>query len=89
MTTLASRCRAMLRTGNSVDEVLALMRREGLSRIASISLLVELTAMSLRDAKKVVHGSRVWEDVREQGESFHEQLEHTVEKSRNQKPPED
>src|SRR5215216_1008987 len=42
----------MMHTGASVDDLLNLMRRERQSHIASISLLMELTGMTLRDARR-------------------------------------
>jgi hypothetical protein len=62
------------------------MRRDGQSRIASISLLMELTTMSLREAKTAVHMSSTWEDVREETDSFHAQLEQAARQQRQDKP---
>lgn len=87
MTPLVEQCREMLRMGASVDDVLGFVRRDGQSRIASISLLIELTGMSLRDAKAAVHMSSVWDDLRGETEVFHEQLEQAAEQqSRKQEP---
>jgi len=80
------RCREMMHTGASVDDLLNLMRREGQSQIASISLLMELTGMTLRDAKTAVHKSPVWEDVRGDTETFHEQLEQAAQQQQQDKP---
>ena len=69
----------MLRGGATIDELLAIMRRESESRVASMGLLMELTGMSLPDAKAAVHMSSVWEDLRQESENFHEQLEEAAE----------
>lgn len=89
MTSLTDRCREMLRTGATVDDVLGIMRREGESRVASIGLLMELTGMSLREAKTAVHMSSVWGDLRNETETFHEQLEQTAERLRKDERPGD
>lgn len=89
MTSLTDRCREMLRTGATLDDVLGVMRREGQSRIASIGLLMELTGMTLREAKTTVHMSSVWGDLREETETFHEQLEETVEQLRKDERPDE
>jgi ribosomal protein L7/L12 len=78
----------MLLAGASVDDALESMRREGLSRIASISMLVELTGMSLRDAKVAVHMSRAWEDLRTDAEAFHERFEQAAENQPRKLEPE-
>ena len=87
MTSLTDRCREMLRTGATVDDVLGVMRGEGQSRVASIGLLIRLTGMSLREAKTAVHMSSVWADLREETETFHEQLEQTAEHLRKGEEP--
>jgi ribosomal protein L7/L12 len=76
----------MMRAGASVDDLLNLMRREGQSRIVSISLLMELTGMRLRDAKTAVHKSPVWEDVRSETETFQEKLEQAAQQMQKDKP---
>ena len=75
MTPLVERCRHMMRTGASVDELLSLMRREGQSQMSSIGMLMELTGMTLRHAKTAVHNSAVWQDVRGEIETFQERLD--------------
>ena len=89
MSPFIERCRELLATGASVDDVLGVLRREGESRMASIKLLRELTGMSLRDAKSAVHMSPVWEDLRQEADTFHEQLEQTAEQLRKPEPPTD
>ena len=86
MKSLSDRCREMLRAGTSVDEVLALMRREGKSHAASMSLLIELTGMSVAEAKSAVHHSRAWADQKVQIEDFHRDLEQAADKLDKDKP---
>jgi ribosomal protein L7/L12 len=83
MTSLIEQCRQLMLTGASVDDLLAVMRRAGQSRTDSIGLLIELTGMSLREAKAVVHKSSAWEDLREDAEAIHERLENAGEQSKD------
>lgn len=85
MTPLVDRCREMVRRGASVDDLLNVMRHDGQSQIASISLLIELTGMTLRDAKAAVHKSPIWEDVRGETETFHEQLDQATQQQERDK----
>ncbi len=78
MASLKRRCQESLRTGAGVDNALVIMRRAGQSQIASISLLMELTGMSLADAKRAVHTSPAWADLRGPAENLQEQLEQTA-----------
>jgi hypothetical protein len=71
----------MLESGASIDDVLGVMRREGLWQAESIRLLTELTKLSLREAKEAVHTSSVWADLRQDTENFHERLEATAKES--------
>jgi hypothetical protein len=87
MTSVTERCRQMLRSGATVDDILGIMRREGESRIASIAVLMELTGMSLREAKIAVHTSSVWGDLRNETEVFHERLEQAAEDGHDGKEP--
>jgi hypothetical protein len=87
MTPLLDRCRERLRAGASVDDALGLMRLEGLSQLSSIKLLVDLTGMSLAEAKAAVHMSSVWADTREEVDAFHEQLEEAADQLLKHEPP--
>jgi hypothetical protein len=87
MTDVIERYREMLRAGVPLDDILALMRREGHSQVASIRLLVELNGMSLPEAKAAVHLSPAWSDQQEQTDSFHEQLEEVGKQFEKRKPP--
>jgi ribosomal protein L7/L12 len=77
-TPLFEKCRQMLRSGASTDEVLVAMRHAGHSQIESIQLLMELTGTSLHDAKKTVHTSSAWNDARAVTDKFHERLEQST-----------
>jgi ribosomal protein L7/L12 len=62
---IAGECLADLRKDSPVDEVLLKLRNRGLSKIESIQALMIIRPMSLADAKRIVHGSPAWEDVRQ------------------------
>lgn len=65
----------MLRLGKSVDQVLEFLRNEGCSKIDSMWLLEDVAGMTGVDAKKAVHFSPVWAEVRTRDEHFHDALE--------------
>jgi ribosomal protein L7/L12 len=55
--------RRMRSDGKTIEQVLAVLRAESLSIIDSIRVIRELTGMSLREAKQVIHNSATWMDV--------------------------
>lgn len=65
----------MLRLGKSIDQVLEFLRSEGCSKIDSMWLLEDVAGMPGVDAKKAVHFSPVWAEVRTRDENFHDALE--------------
>ncbi len=67
-----SRCREMLVDGAEVDTILRELRDAGCSKVQSIKALVELEQASLAEAKTLVHGSNVWDDVFERDSRFQE-----------------
>ena len=58
-----------------MEATLAKLREVGASKIESIRALVDGTRMSLADAKRTVHFSAVWADVKERDEKFWDELE--------------
>ncbi len=67
---MRERCKA----DASAEEVLFLLREEGYSRAASIEAVMELENVSLAEAKRIVHGSDTWSDVREDADELHDAL---------------
>lgn len=68
------RYRQLLESGASIEEVLAELRRKGLSKVESIAVLARVSGMALGRAKNVVHHSQAWRDLREDHERFDESL---------------
>lgn len=72
---LIDRCRAMIVAGDgSEEELIADLRAEGCSKIESIAVLREVLGVNLGDAKRLVHCSSTWSDVRHRDDEFHDQL---------------
>jgi ribosomal protein L7/L12 len=65
---------ALLKKSQSVEEVLSYFRSQGANKIDCISILKRLTSISQGDAKRVVHFSAAWADVKEADDAFHEEL---------------
>ena len=72
--------RAMLAGGRRAEDVLESWRENGLSILHSIQCLVHITAMTLSQAKEVVHTSETWSDMRPAFDDFHARLEAVVDK---------
>ena len=71
---LVSECRAILSEGGGAEEVLEKLRHEGLSKIESIKILRLIMNIGLGEAKELAHNSKVWADVFERDNAFHEAL---------------
>lgn len=56
------------------ETILAALRARGVNVIDSIRLLKKVRGLSLQEAKKEVHFSRAWSDMRESFDQFHEEL---------------
>lgn len=67
---LAVECSKMLQGGASQYEVIAFLRDNGASILESISILTRTANISLAEAKKTVHFSQTWTDVRESAEQM-------------------
>ena len=80
---LIDRCRVMIVAGNgSADELIAYLRAEGCHKIESIAVLREALNLNLGDAKRLVHCSPTWADVRERDDELHDQLFETARRIR-------
>jgi hypothetical protein len=66
--------RTLLDQGAGVEELLQAFRRRELGILDSIRLVRDLLGISLGEAKKVVHLSQTWADLRAANDSFHDQL---------------
>jgi hypothetical protein len=66
------RLRISVAGGASQDDVIAQMRREGLSIIPSIKLLIQFFNLPPNEAKVAVHYSQTWSDCSETNDALHE-----------------
>lgn len=64
----------MLRSGESIDGVLQFLRESNCSKLDCIWLLEDVAGMTPLEAKKAVHFSPVWQDVRSRDEALHDKL---------------
>jgi len=64
----------MIVAGNGTEELIAYLRAEGCYKIESIAVLREVLNVNLGDAKRLVHCSQTWADVRQRDDEFHDQL---------------
>lgn len=68
-------CRRRFSEGQTPDEIIAYMRRAGLSKMESLKVLVDLGHATPTEAKRLVHLSPVWKDAFQRDEKLHDQLE--------------
>ena len=71
---LIGECRKLKQDGVDLESVVAYLRDEGCWKIDCIAILREALGISLGDAKRLVHGSSTWRDVREKDDTFHDEL---------------
>ena len=64
----------LLAGSTSLDAALSAIREKGASKIESINAVRDIRQCSLSDAKKIVHFSPSWADVRESHEELHREL---------------
>ncbi len=60
--------------GQRWDAVLRTLRAESYSKIDCIRASADVLRLPLADAKRLVHGSEVWRDVRDADEQWHDTL---------------
>ncbi|MGH9156674.1 MAG: hypothetical protein ACRD1K_12750 [Acidimicrobiales bacterium] len=75
MTVLATeRASVLWQAGERWDVILGALRAEGFSKVDCIRATVEQLRLPLADAKRVVHESAAWADVRRDDDDWHERL---------------
>jgi len=67
-------CRALRARGLSDEDLMAILRAEGCSKIDSIVVPRDALNLNLGQAKAMVHLSTTWGDVRVRDDAFHEAL---------------
>ena len=70
--------RRKLADGKVLDQALSELRSEGASILQCIVAVQKVQNCGLGDAKRLVHFSPAWADMREANEKFHEELEKLV-----------
>lgn len=61
--------------GTDTEELIAYLRRHGLGKIETMSVLHRCGIGSLAELKDLVHFSQAWQDTRMSDDAFHAQLE--------------
>lgn len=74
MNEVYERCENFLKEGRSIEVVLTLLRKSGYTRVESIKAIMRLMDRGLAEAKKTVHLSQTWSDLRDQTDVFHDLL---------------
>lgn len=69
------RASELLREFGLRDTVLEELRKEGFSQAESIKATVERLGVPLGEAKRIVHLSEVWADVRPANDRLHQSLD--------------
>ena len=72
-------CQKMLKDGNDIEDILLYLRKELASKTSSIFVVIQLLNIPPVEAKKLVHFSKAWNDVKERDEKFHEEVFSTLE----------
>jgi hypothetical protein len=72
---LSSDLRELLGSGASLDTALSQLRASGASIVESIVSVRSVRRCDLAEAKRLVHLSPAWEDVRVLNDQFHAELE--------------
>jgi hypothetical protein len=70
--------RRKLADGKTTDDALAELRASGASIMECIRAVRQFRRCDLAEAKKIVHFSSAWADMREQHDRFHDELERAV-----------
>lgn len=68
------RATALWTEGSRWDAVMRTLRAEGYTKTDCIRASVEVLRLPLADAKRLVHESNVWRDVRDADEEWHDTL---------------
>jgi ribosomal protein L7/L12 len=71
---VTDRAASLWEDGARWDAILATLRAEGFTKVDCIKATVELLRLPLADAKRVVHDSDSWADVRGPDDEWHDSL---------------
>jgi hypothetical protein len=70
---------ALLKNGKPED-VIKYLRQSGCSKALSVGMLSSILACDSNEAKRMVHFSETWADVRQPDEQFHAEVERIIKK---------
>ncbi len=73
-TQVTDRAASLWHDGARWDAILATLRAEGFPKVDCIKATVELLRLPLADAKRVVHDSQPWADVRGRDDKWHDSV---------------
>jgi len=76
---VTDRAATLWQTGERWDAILGALRSEGFSKVDCIKATVQQLRLPLADAKRVVHDSAAWADLREQDDELLDRLATEVE----------
>ena len=82
-TTAVDRASTLWKDGYQWEELVAALRGEGFTKIDSIRVAVDLLRLPLSEAKRLVHLSPAWSDLRTRDDAFHALSADAVEGSMN------
>jgi len=71
---LLERSRQMLSMSEDIESVLQYLRQNGCTKVDSMRVIIELRGLTSDDAKRIVHFSKTWEDVRKRDEELHDRM---------------
>ena len=76
---VTERAATLWQAGERWDAILGALRAEGFSKIDCIKATVDQLRLPLGDAKRIVHDSAAWADVRDRDDEWKERLVSEVE----------
>lgn len=65
-------------TGTNIETILMELRKVGCSPIQSMWVICQIQQISLEDAKRTLHFSKAWADMRDEHNRFHTSLEESL-----------
>ncbi|MGH9189423.1 MAG: hypothetical protein ACRD0Q_05260 [Acidimicrobiales bacterium] len=71
---VTERAATLWQAGDRWDAIIAALRAEGFSKVDCIKATVEHLRLPLGEAKRIVHESAVWADVRQGDEDWQDRL---------------
>ncbi len=82
MAPVTERAATLWRAGERWDAILSALRADGYSKVDCIKATVEQLRLPLADAKRIVHESSAWADVRHDDDQWHDRLVGEIEAGR-------